>query len=152
VPIKFTGVGEKIGSLDIFYPERMADRILGFGDIASLAEKASEVMDEAKTKKSLARMLAGKMDLEDLMQQMKQLAKMGSAGGIMKMLPNMPKVSEQQVSDAETRLQTWNIILSSMTLKERRNPILFKKFPNRKNRVIKGSGRRPDELNKMLSE
>jgi signal recognition particle subunit SRP54 len=106
VPIKFTGVGEKIGSLDIFYPERMADRILGFGDIASLAEKASEVIDETKAKKSLARMLAGKMDLEDLMQQMQQLAKMGSAGGLMKMLPNMPKVSDQQVSDAEIRLRT----------------------------------------------
>jgi signal recognition particle subunit SRP54 len=105
VPVKFTGVGEKVGSLDIFYPERMADRILGLGDIVTLAEKASEVIDENKAKKSLARMLAGKMDLEDLMQQMGQLSKMGSASGIMKMMPNMPKISENQVSDAENKLR-----------------------------------------------
>lgn len=76
-PIKFIGTGEKIGSLDVFYPERMADRILGLGDVMSLAEKAADIVDENQAKHALQRMLSGKMDLEDLMRQMEQLTKIG---------------------------------------------------------------------------
>ena len=154
IPVKFTGTGEGIGSLDIFYPERMADQILGLGDIMTLAEKAADKLDENKTKKSFSRMISGKFDLEDLMTQMEQISKMGSLGGLMKMMPGnlSSKISEDQISGAESKLNTWKILMSSMTKKERRNPHLFKKQPNRKIRVVKGSGRRPDELNKMLSE
>lgn len=154
IPVKFTGTGEAIGSLDIFYPERMADQILGLGDIMSLAEKAADRMDEDKAKKSFTRMISGKFDLEDLMTQMEQISKLGSLGGLMKMLPGnlANKVSEGQISDAEQKMVAWRILMSSMTKKERRNPQLFKKQPNRKIRVIKGSGRKPDELNKMLSQ
>jgi signal recognition particle subunit SRP54 len=105
IPIMYMGTGEKVGSLDVFYPERMADRILGLGDILTLAEKANKVVDENKAKKSLARMLAGKMDLEDLMQQMSQLSKMGSFGSVAKMMPNAPKISEDQISQAEQKMK-----------------------------------------------
>ncbi|GAA5414664.1 signal recognition particle protein [Ureaplasma ceti] len=152
VPIKFTGVGERVGSLDIFYPERMADRILGLGDIMTLAEKAADVYDEKQAKNAMQRMLSGKMDLEDLLRQMEQLSKMGSLNGIMKMMPgaaNM-KVSEARLEEAEQKMGIWKVMLSSMTLKERRNPKLFKKQPSRKLRVVKGSGRNMDELNKLL--
>lgn len=154
IPVKFTGTGEAIGSLDIFYPERMADQILGLGDIMSLAEKAADRMDEDKAKKSFTRMISGKFDLEDLMTQMEQISKLGSLGGLMKMLPGnlANKVSESQITDAEQKMAAWRILMSSMTKKERRNPALFKKQPNRKIRVVKGSGRKPDELNKMLSQ
>ncbi|MDR1234984.1 MAG: signal recognition particle protein [Mycoplasmataceae bacterium] len=152
VPVKFTGVGERIGSLDIFHPDRIADRILGLGDIVTLAEKATEVLDEDKAKKSLARMLAGKMDFEDLLEQMKQMSKLGSMSTITKMLPNAPKLTDDKLFEAEKKMKTWQILMTSMTLKERRNPGLFKKYPNRKIRVVKGSGCKPDDLNKMLAE
>lgn len=152
VPVKFTGVGEKVQSLDVFYPERIADRILGLGDVMTLAEKATEVMDEDKAKKSLTRMLAGKFDLEDLLSQMEQMFKMGSMGSIMKMLPNTPKINEDQIFQAEKKMKTWKILMTSMTLKERRNPQLFKKQATRRLRVTQGAGRKPDDLNKMLAE
>lgn len=154
VPIKLIGNGEKIGSLDTFYPERIADRILGFGDVMSLAEKASEIMDENKIKHSMQRMLSGKMDLEDLMRQMEQLNKFGSLGGIMKMLPTnlMGSINEEKIDGIENSIKRWKVLLSSMTLKERRDPRVFKKQPNRKVRVIKGSGMKMDELNKLLKQ
>ncbi|MDE5651512.1 MAG: signal recognition particle protein [Ureaplasma sp.] len=154
VPIKLIGNGEKIGSLDTFYPERIADRILGFGDVMSLAEKASEIMDEHKVKHAMQRMLSGKMDLEDLMRQMEQLNKFGSLGGIMKMLPTnlSGAISEDKLDGIENSIKKWKVLLSSMTLKERRDPRVFKKQPNRKVRVIKGSGMKMDELNKLLKQ
>ncbi|MBU3830872.1 MAG: signal recognition particle protein [Candidatus Ureaplasma intestinipullorum] len=154
VPIKFTGIGEKIGSLDVFYPDRMADRILGLGDIMTLAEKAADVYDEKQARNAMQRMLSGKMDLEDLMKQMEQLNKMGSLSGLMKMMPTKlnDKISENKLNEMEEKMKVWKILLSSMTLKERRNPRLFKKYPSRKLRVVKGSGRNMDELNKLLKQ
>lgn len=154
IPVKFTGTGEAIGSLDVFYPERMADQILGLGDIMTLAEKAADKIDEDKTKKSFSRMIAGKFDLEDLMTQMEQISRLGSLGGLMKMMPGQlaNKISDDQISDAEVKIATWKILMSSMTKKERRNPHLFKKEPSRKARVVCGSGRKADDLNKMLSQ
>ncbi len=154
IPVKFTGTGEQVGSLDIFYPERMADQILGLGDIMSLAEKAADRLDENEAKKSFTRMISGKFDLEDLMKQMEQISKLGSMGSIMKMMPGnlASKINEGQITDAEAKIKVWKILMTSMTKKERRNPRLFKKEPNRKIRVIKGSGRKPDELNKMLAQ
>ena len=152
VPVKLTGNGEKLGSLDIFYPERMADRIIGLGDIMTLAEKASDVIDEAQTKKSLTKMFSGKMDLEDLMLQMQQIKKMGSLGLIAKMIPAAQNLADSDLESAEERIRIWTILMNSMTLKERKNPILFKKQPSRKERVIKGSGRKPDEFNKLINQ
>ena len=151
IPIKFTGVGEKIGSLDLFYPERMADRILGLGDILTLAEKASDVIDEKKARGQMQRMLSGKMDLEDLMSQLEQMSKMGPLGGIMNMLPGMnQKFDDDKIALMEEQIKVWRVLMSSMTLKERRNPKLLKRDANRRVRIIKGSGRKPDELNKLL--
>lgn len=152
VPVKLTGNGEKLGSLDIFYPERIADRIIGLGDIMTLAEKASSVIDETQTKKSLTKMFSGKMDLEDLMLQMQQIKKMGSLGSIAKMIPAAQNLADSDLESAEERIRIWTILMNSMTLKERKNPILFKKQPSRKERVIKGSGRKPDEFNKLINQ
>mgnify|MGYP002507178041 CR=1 FL=1 len=154
VPIKFTGTGEKIGSLDVFYPERMADRILGLGDVMTLAEQAAEAIDENQAKHTLQRMLSGKMDLEDLLRQMEQITKVGSLSGVMKMLPTsfLKNMNDDKVDKLEENMKKWRILLSSMTRKERRNPKLFKKQPNRKIRVTKGAGMRMDELNKLLKQ
>jgi signal recognition particle subunit SRP54 len=105
IGIKFSGTGERIGSFELFYPERIANRILGLGDILTLAEKASEVSDEQRTKKSFARMVSGKMDFEDLLIQMQQMTKMGSMSSIMKMLPNMPKIDESRIDEAEEKMR-----------------------------------------------
>ena len=152
LPVKLTGSGEKLGSLDMFYPERMADRIIGLGDIMTLAEKANDVIDEAQTKRSLTKMFSGKMDLEDLMIQMQQLKKIGSLGSIVKMMPAMQNIADDDIDTAEERIRIWDILMNSMTAKERKNPILFKKQPSRKERVIKGSGRKPDEFNKLINQ
>jgi signal recognition particle subunit SRP54 len=154
VPIKMIGTGEKVGSLDQFYPERMAERILGLGDILTLAEKANEVIDQNQVKRTFTRMLAGKMDLEDLMIQLNQVSKMGSLDSIMKFMPGnlSEKISENQMSDAQEKIRVYQIILNSMTLKERRNPTLFKKESTRKARVVKVSGRKPEEFNKLINE
>lgn len=105
VPVKLTGSGEKLGSLDMFYPERMADRIIGLGDIMTLAEKANDVIDEAQTKRSLTKMFSGKMDLEDLMIQMQQLKKIGSLGSIVKMMPAMQNIADDDIDTAEERIR-----------------------------------------------
>ena len=154
IPVVFNGTGEAIGSLDVFWPDRMADQILGLGDVLTLAEKAVDKIDQTSTKKSFSRMLAGKFDLEDLLRQMEQINKLGSLGGIMKMMPGSitNQINDDQIEDVENKIKIWKILMTSMTLKERRDPRLFKKEPNRKIRVVKGSGRKPDELNKMLSQ
>lgn len=152
VPIKFTGIGEKPAALDVFHPDRMVDKILGYGDMITLAEQAAEKLDENVVKKSFQKMLSGKMDLEDLMNQMEQITKMGSIGSIMSMLPNAPKITDQKIDEIEHKMKVWRVLLSSMTQKERRNPMLIKKNANRKLRIVNGSGRKMDELNKMLSE
>lgn len=152
VPIKFTGIGERLGSLDLFYPERMADRILGLGDVMTLAEKAADTIDEKDTMKTMQKMLSGKMDLDDLMKQMGMMSKIGTLGSIMKMVPGSEKISDNKINEIEEKMRIWKILMSSMTLKERRQPKLLQRELNRKVRIIKGSGRKPDELNKLLKE
>ncbi|WP_027119823.1 signal recognition particle protein [[Mycoplasma] testudinis] len=152
VPIKFTGIGERLGSLDLFYPERMADRILGLGDVMTLAEKAADTVDEKDAMKTMQKMLSGRMDLDDLMKQMSAMSKMGSLGSIMKMVPGAGKISDDKIEEVEQKLGIWKIMMSSMTLKERRQPKLLQRDSSRKVRIIKGSGRKPDELNKLLKE
>jgi len=152
VPIYFSGVGERPEALEQFHPERIAERILGLGDILTLSEKANEIVDKEKMKKSFARMLAGKMDLEDLMVQMQQIGKMGDLSSLGKMMPGAGKLDENKLEEGQKKFRVWSILMSSMTLKERRNPSLFKKEPSRKQRVIKGSGRTSEEFNKLLKE
>ncbi|MGL5630623.1 MAG: signal recognition particle protein [Mycoplasmoidaceae bacterium] len=152
VPIKLIGMGEKINQLDVFHPSRIADRILGLGDIMTLAEKAADVIDEKDTKKFLQKMLSGKMDLNDLMKQMEQFHKIGSMNDIAKMIPMGMNISNEKIFQSEEKMKIWKVIISSMTLYERKNPNIVKRSPTRKNRIIKGSGRKPDEINKLISE
>ncbi len=153
VPVKLIGTGEKLSEIDVFHPNRIADRILGYGDMMTLAEKASEQINEKDAKRSLQKMLSGKMDLEDLLKQMKQFQKMGSMSSVMNMIPGASgRISDDKMIEAENKMKVWEVLLSSMTIEERRNPALIKRNPNRRTRIIKGSGRKPDELNKLLSQ
>jgi signal recognition particle subunit SRP54 len=104
IPVKFSGTGEKISNLDKFHPDRVANRILGLGDIMTFAEKAKENIDEDMVKKSMSRMMSGKFDLEDLMTIMNQVGKMGSLGSIVKMFPAFQKISESQTEGAEQKM------------------------------------------------
>ncbi|OAL10288.1 signal recognition particle [Candidatus Mycoplasma haematobovis] len=152
LPIKFLGDGEKISNLSPFHPGRIANLILGEGDILSLAEKIESEANLDISQKLVTRMFSGKFDLDDLVKQIKDMKKMGSLRNIVKFLPGNFDKKLPMIEAAESQLHIWEILINSMTLKERRNPRLFKKQPNRKVRVIKGSGRKPDELNKLLKK
>ena len=140
IPIKYIGIGENLQDLKPFYPDRMADRIMGMGDLKSLLEAASENIDQRTFKTSISRMMTGRFDMQDLLNQMRQMHKMGKIGTIAKMLPGMPKINAETISQAEDRLKNAEILISSMTLEERKNIRLLKHI-SRKERIIKGSGR-----------
>ena len=150
VPIKFSGVGEKVTDLDVFHPDRMADRILGMGDIMTLVEKAQEEIDEKEAKKSVNKMMSGKFDLNDMLAQMKQVNKLGSLGGLLKLIPGMPKISPEQQAVAEKEMRNFEVIINSMTPEERKDPALFKY--SRKIRVANGSGKSVQDVNKVLKK
>jgi signal recognition particle subunit SRP54 len=150
VPIKFSGIGEKVTDLDIFHPDRMADRILGMGDVMTLVEKAQEEMDEKEAKKTVNKMMSGKFDLNDMLDQMKKVQKMGSLGGLLKLIPGMPKISAEQQAAGEKEMKNFEVIINSMTPEERHNPALFKY--SRKMRVAQGSGKSMQEVNKVLKK
>lgn len=154
VPIKFVGTGEKMENLDIFYPDRMADRILGMGDVLSLIEKASDVIDEKQAQKLADRMMNGQFDFNDMLEQMRQVKKLGSFSGILKMLPGMGDLTKQlnqiKDEDATEKLKVTESIILSMTKAERKNPQLLK--AGRKQRIAKGSGRSIQEVNTVLKQ
>ncbi|ATZ17435.1 signal recognition particle protein [Williamsoniiplasma luminosum] len=150
LPIKFIGEGEGIKALAPFYPKRMADRLLGMGDIETLYEKAIENIDERSIQKTMKRMFMGQYDMEDLRNQLVQVAKMDNLGGILKMLGGQNKVNEDQINDAQRKLVVFSILMDSMTLKERRDPRLLKGL-TRKSRIIKGSGRNEKEFNELVN-
>lgn len=152
IPIKFIGTGEKATALDLFYPDRMAERILGMGDVLSLIEKAEEVLDEKKSQKMINRMINGQFDLNDLMDQLAQMKKLGSMSKVIKMIPGMAqKVDAARLDGAEHKFRLYEIMISSMTQKERKNPKLLKDA-SRKNRILKGSGRTAQEYNQLINE
>jgi len=151
-PIKFIGTGEKIDQLEAFYPERIANRILGMGDIVSLVEKASENIDQQEAEILAKKMAKGNFDLEDFAKQLKQMGKMGGVSGIMSMLPGISKaqklMAENKISDDMIKHQI--AIINSMTKKEKSNPDLIK--ASRKIRISKGSGTRVQDVNKLLKQ
>lgn len=152
VPIKFIGEGEGVDALSEFYPKRIADRIMGFGDVETLFEKATKQVDQRTMEKTMRRMMQGLFDLEDLKNQMAQLANMGNLGAVMKMMPGLNgKISEDQISSAQTKLKIAEYLMDSMTLKERRDPRLLKAL-NRKKRIIRGSGRTEKEFNELINQ
>ncbi|CRX37279.1 / ffh / signal recognition particle srp54-like protein /:157468 Forward [Candidatus Hepatoplasma crinochetorum] len=154
VPISYLGTGEKIANLEIFYPNRIASRILGLGDIETLTEKAQELGDEKAQEKMFRKMMAGKFDLDDLLVSMEQLSKMGNLGAITKLLPSFGKlrnISEEKINSAQTKLEIYKILINSMTQRERKNPRLLK-HQKRKERILKGSGRTAQEYNDLLRQ
>jgi signal recognition particle subunit SRP54 len=151
-PIKLLGAGEKMDALEDFHPERIANRILGMGDIVSLVEKAAESIDAEKAQRIADRMRKGKFDLDDLSEQLAQVEKIGGLGGIMGMLPGMAKIKDQiAASNLDERVITrQRAIISSMTKQERRNPDVLK--ASRKKRVAAGSGVRVEDVNRLLKQ
>lgn len=151
VPVKFVGLGEKIEDLDVFHPERMADRILGMGDIVTLVEQAQEKMDIEGSTKSAQRMMSGQFTMDDMLFQFQQIKKMGSLGGMMKMIPGFSQMSGKIDEDkAENTMKVREAIIQSMTKEERANPSILK--ASRKNRIANGSGTKVADVNRLLSE
>ena len=150
VPIKFIGTSEKLDGLDAFYPDRMASRIIGMGDVLSIVDKANEVIDEEEAEKSLKKMRSGKYDLEDFLSQMKQIKKLGSIESILKMLPGAKKMGLNNINIDPKDLAHVEAIILSMTKEERRNPSIMK--ASRKKRVADGSGRTVQEVNRLINQ
>ncbi len=148
ISIKFAGVGEKLDDLDIFYPDRMSQRILGMGDMLSLIEKAEATIDENEAQNLAKRMQKGELDLEMFLTSMKQIKKLGSLGGILKMLPGASKMGLGNLDVDQKQMDHMEAIILSMTKEERKNPGVIKH--SRKQRIVKGCGRPVQEVNKLL--
>ena len=149
VPIKFVGVSEKMDGLDEFYPDRMATRILGMGDLMTMIEKAEDVIDQDEAIKTAKKMEQGKFDLEDFLTAFKQMKKLGPLENLIKMLPGVPKEARNIKVDPKDIAHIEAIILS-MTPYERINPEVLK--ASRKIRIAKGSGRTVEEVNRLLKQ
>lgn len=148
-PIKFVGMGEKLDELDYFYPDRMASRILGMGDVLSLIEKAETALDEKKAAELEAKIRKNKFDLNDLLDQMQQVKKMGSMKDILSMLPGVgSKLKNVDIDDGQ--LDRIQVIIFSMTPKERANPDIIN--PSRKRRIAAGCGMQVEDVNRLLSQ
>ena len=148
-PIKFMSSGEKMDTLDIFYPDRMAQRILGMGDISSLVEKAQAQFDEAEAKKLEKKIRKNQFDFEDFLTQIQQIKKMGNLKDLMGMIPGMGK-SLKDVDINDNSFKGVEAIIQSMTVMERRNPDLLS--PSRKQRIAKGSGKDIGEINAFIKQ
>ena len=151
-PIKFVGVGEKVEALQPFYPERMASRILGMGDVLTLVEKAQEDFDVADAAKLTEKILEAKFDFNDFIKQMRLLKNMGSLGGLLKMIPGMTKLSDGQLKQGEDQLKKAEAMIQSMTKEERGNPDLLASTPSRRRRIAKGCGYQEADVSKLISE
>lgn len=150
VPIKFIGTSEKLDGLTEFEPERMVSRILGNGDIMSIIEKAESVIDEKKAISTAKKIQAGKMDLEDFLSQLKQIKKLGPLENLLKLLPGARKMGLNNISIDPKQFARLEAIISSMTIKERKNPDIIKS--SRKQRIANGSGTSVQEVNKLLNQ
>ena len=151
-PIKFMGVGEKVEQLDVFHPDRIANRILGMGDVVSLVEKAAQDLDEENIKKTEENLKAGSFSMEDYLSQLRQMKKMGGMEGVLSLLPGVGKVKEQmQNANVDEKLLTANeAIILSMTKKERQNPDIIS--GSRRKRICLGSGTDPQTINRLLKQ
>ncbi len=151
VPIKFTGVGEKINDLEQFYPERLAQRILGMGDVVSFVEKAQEEMDMKLAEQTANRLMAGKFTMDDLLNSIEQSRKLGPLSSIMNMLPGMSDMAKAiNDNDAEDQLKKIRAIIQSMTPAERQDPSIMRS--SHKRRIASGSGTSVDDVNKLCNQ
>jgi signal recognition particle subunit SRP54 len=150
-PIKFAGVGEKLDEFEPFHPERMASRILGMGDVVSLVERAAEAVSEDEMKRMEEKMRKGEFSLEDFLDQLRQMKKLGPLENVMKMLPGGAEAMKgQDLSKQEREFKRMEAMICGMTIKERRNPALLN--AKRRIRVAKGSGVTVTELNTMMNK
>ncbi len=151
-PIKLIGVGEGMDALEDFHPDRIANRILGMGDMVSLVEKASENFEQEAAEKLAAKMARGKLDLDDMAEQLRQTRKMGGISGIMSLLPGVSKVQQQMAAAKidDKSIIRQEAIISSMTPHERRNPKVIQ--ASRKRRIASGSGSSVPEVNRLLKQ
>ena len=150
-PIKYICVGEKIDKIEVFHPDRMADRILGMGDVMSLIEKASANIDQDEAAKSLEKMMSNKFDLNDLLAQFEQMKKMGSMKEIIGLVPGVAgKVSDEQLDEGEVTMNRNIAIIRSMTNKERKNPNILN--ASRRKRIAAGSGTTVQDVNNLIKQ
>jgi len=151
-PVKFMGIGEKIEQLDVFHPNRIANRILGMGDVVSLVEKATEDLDEEKIKETEENLRAGSFSMEDYLSQLRQMKKMGGMEGVLSMLPGVSKIKKQMDSANidESIIKVNEAIILSMTKEERLNPKIIN--GSRKKRISSGAGTDPATINKLLKQ
>ena len=149
-PIKYACIGEKLTDIEEFYPDRMASRILGMGDVLSLIEKAQENFDEEKAKKLEKKMKTSTFDLEDFLDQLEQLQNMGPISDLLKMMPGMNNKALQGINVNDKDLARTKAIIQSMTPKERQDPDIIN--GSRKKRIAAGSGVHVSEVNRLLKQ
>ena len=149
IPIKYMGLGEKLDQLEVFHPERMASRILGMGDVLTLVDKVTENIDEDDMMGLMEKMMSGKFNYNDFLKQLKMIKRMGSLGGIMKLVPGMNKMMKGVDVD-DKQLVYVQAIIQSMTKAERKNPKLIAQNSSRRRRVASGSGRSVSEVNRLI--
>jgi signal recognition particle subunit SRP54 len=149
-PILFLGVGEKLDGLEVFSAERLAGRILGMGDVVGLVERAQAAVSQADAERLAARMRKSEFTLEDFLEQMRSVRKMGSLEDIVKMLPGLPKNAMDQLAPQKDKVKRYEAILLSMTLKERRLPKILD--GSRRKRIAAGSGTSVPEVNRLLKD
>lgn len=151
-PILYVGMGEKLSDLEQFYPDRMASRILGMGDVLSLIEKVGEDIDEEKAKEMSQKLKKAQFDFEDYLESMKQMKKMGGLANIMSMMPGLggAKMKDIDSEESEKKMAQIESIIYSMTIKERRNPDILN--PSRKRRIAKGAGVDISEVNRLVKQ
>jgi signal recognition particle subunit SRP54 len=151
VPIKFMGVGEKTDALEVFHPDRLATRILGMGDMLTLIEKAQETFDQEEAAKAAQKMMEARFDMEDFLQQLKQVKKMGPISGLLDMIPGLGNMKQQiDANEAEASMKQIEAIIQSMTPTERQRPDII--GGGRKRRIARGSGTTVQEVNQLLRQ
>ena len=151
-PIKFIGTGEKVSALEPFYPDRIASRILGMGDILTLVDKAQKEVAITDVMRMQKKFQEASFDFTDFLQQMKLIKRMGSLGGLMKLLPGMNKLDDRVLKSGEQQLKKIQAMIDSMNIAERKDPKLLLKSPKRRKRIAVGSGHTEVEVDKMISD
>jgi signal recognition particle subunit SRP54 len=151
-PIKFIGTGEKVEALQPFHPERMASRILGMGDVLTLVEKATKEVELADVARMQQKLQEASFDFSDFVQQMRLIKRMGSLGGLMKLIPGMNKIDDGMLKQGEQQLKRIEAMIGSMTEAERRDPDLLAAAPSRRRRIASGSGHSAADVDKVLAD
>ncbi|WPT10645.1 Signal recognition particle 54 kDa protein [Picochlorum sp. SENEW3] len=149
-PIKFVGTGEKMDAMEPFYPDRMASRILGMGDVVSLVEKAEAAIKEEEAAEMTKKIMSAKFDFNDFLKQYKMVTGMGSMSQIVKMIPGMGSITDKQLARVEQQYKVYEAMINSMTKQERAQPELLAKSPSRRRRVARGSGKEESDVAELV--